>query len=54
LRAWLSRDDGRSFVLTELATSADDNDQPRLLRRGEQLFALWRTTKGLHVQPLVP
>jgi hypothetical protein len=40
LRAWLSRDDGRSFVLKDLARSADDNDHPLLTRRGEQLFAL--------------
>jgi YD repeat-containing protein len=54
LRAWLSADDGRSFVLKELASSPDDNDHPRLARHGERLFALWRTTKGIHVQALVP
>lgn len=54
LRAWLSRDDGRSFVLQELDTSADDNDHPRLVRHGERLFALWRTSKGIHVHALLP
>jgi hypothetical protein len=53
-RAWLSSDDGRSFGLKELAASPDDNDHPRLARHGERLFALWRTTKGIHVQALFP
>ncbi len=54
LRAWLSRNDGRSFELRDLDRSADDNDHPRLVRQGERLFALWRTTKGIHVHALVP
>lgn len=54
LRAWLSRDDGRSFVLQELDSSSDDNDHPRLVRHGERLFALWHTTKGIHVHALLP
>jgi hypothetical protein len=54
LRAWLSRDDGRSFVLKDLARSAADNDHPLLARRGEQLFALWRTTQGVRVERLFP
>jgi hypothetical protein len=52
LRAWLSHDDGRSFVLKDLARSADDNDHPLMARRGEQLFALWRTAQGVRVERL--
>lgn len=54
LRAWLSQDDGQHFTLKELDASPDDNDHPRLVRQGERLFALWRTTKGIHVHALLP
>jgi hypothetical protein len=53
-RAWVSHDDGRSFVLRELGRSAEDNDHPLLARRGEQIFALWRTTRGVRLERLVP
>lgn len=53
-RAWVSRDDGRSFTLRELGSTADDNDHPLLLRRGEQLFALWRTSQGVRVERIHP
>lgn len=54
LRAWLSADDGRHFVLKDLAATPLDNDHPRLARRGEQLFAFWRTLEGAQVHALVP
>ncbi|WP_280151188.1 exo-alpha-sialidase [Piscinibacter sp. XHJ-5] len=53
-RAWLSADDGEHFTLKELGRSDLDNDHPRLVRRGEQIYALWRTTQGIHVERLVP
>jgi hypothetical protein len=53
-RAWTSNDDGRSFTLKELGRSADDNDHPLLAKRGEQIFALWRTTQGVRVERIVP
>ena len=53
-RAWLSADDGRSFKLRELGSSTDDNDHPLLLRRGEQIFALWRTSQGVRVEDITP
>jgi hypothetical protein len=53
-RAWVSGDDGRSFALRELGRSTDDNDHPLLLRRGEQIFALWRTSQGVHVERIEP
>lgn len=51
-RAWLSADDGASFQLQELGRYAGDNDHPRLARRGEQVFALWRTSEGVRVERL--
>ena len=54
LRAWLSRDDGRSFELEELGRSTAENDHPRLARRGDRLFAVWRTEQGVQVEPLLP
>lgn len=53
-RAWVSHDAGGSFELRELGRSSDENDHPRLARRGEQIFALWRTTQGVQVERLVP
>ena len=54
LRAWVSDDDGRSFRLRELARSADDNDHPRLVRRGDEAFAVWRTAKEVRVERVLP
>jgi hypothetical protein len=54
LRAWLSGDDGRHFVVRDLARTADENDHPLLARRGSQIFALWRTTRGVRVERLAP
>ncbi|MBK7617232.1 MAG: exo-alpha-sialidase [Burkholderiales bacterium] len=53
-RAWLSGDDGQHFTLKELGRSVDENDHPLLLRRGEQIFALWRTAQEIHVERLTP
>ena len=54
LRAWISDDDGRSFALRDLARTAEDNDHPLLLARGEDLFAVWRTTQGVQVERMFP
>ena len=54
LRAWVSDDDGRSLRLRELARSADDNDHPRLVRRGGEAFAVWRTAKEVRVERVLP
>jgi hypothetical protein len=45
LRAELSDDGGRRFRGLELAASEGATDQPRVLRRGDALFAFWRTEK---------
>jgi hypothetical protein len=53
-RAWLSRDDGRHFELRELGRTEGENDHPRLVRRNQDIIALWRTTKGVQVERLFP
>ncbi|WP_198111329.1 hypothetical protein [Inhella proteolytica] len=47
LQALLSGDDGRRWQALELAQSSHPNDHPRLLRHGEQLWAVWRDTQGV-------
>jgi hypothetical protein len=54
LRAWLSKDNGRTFARKELARSSDDNDHPLLLVRNDTFFALWRTTEGVRVETIAP
>lgn len=53
-RAWVSDDIGRSFMLRELGRTSEDNDHPRLARRGDQVFAVWRTTEGVQVERVIP
>jgi hypothetical protein len=53
LRAWVSHDDGEHFSLRELASTALDNDHPRLASGGgdasgsARLVVVWRTEDGL-------
>lgn len=55
-RLWaeVSEDGGLSFrAAVELANSAGPSDQPRALRRGDALYAFWRTEhEGMRVFPL--
>ena len=53
-RAWVSADEGRSFVLRELGHADEDNDHARLARRGDEIFAVWRTRQGVRVERLAP
>ena len=53
-RAWLSKDDGRSFRLQELGSTTDDNDHPLLVQQGGKIHALWRTSQGVKVETLQP
>jgi hypothetical protein len=48
--AWISNDDGRTFATRELGSTEDENDNPFLVRRGQQLFAVWRTRKEVRVE----
>jgi len=53
LRGELSEDGGETFRPLELAGSSGSSDQPRVLSRGGELFAFWRTDKeGLRLYPL--
>ncbi len=52
LRAWLSNDGGRRFTLCELATSADENDYPRLAQHGGRIAVIWRTEHEIQVHDL--
>ncbi len=54
LRAWVSEDDGRHFMLRELASDTGDNDHPRLASDGARILAVWRTTKDVHVINVAP
>ncbi|MCK9283194.1 MAG: exo-alpha-sialidase [Rhodocyclaceae bacterium] len=49
LRAWVSNDDGAHFRLRDLASSAEENDYPRLLSTPAGIRVLWRTTSATHV-----
>jgi hypothetical protein len=53
-RAWVSQDDGRRFALRELGWTDAENDHPRLVRHNDVILALWRTTKGVRVERMVP
>lgn len=50
--AWLSKDDGKSFVLRELGSTSLENDHPFIVRRGRSLYAIWRTREAVHVERL--
>ena len=53
LQAMLSGDGGDSFQTATLAATDGASDQPRVLRRGDALFAFWRTDKeGFRLVPL--
>jgi hypothetical protein len=54
LGAMVSVDGGKTFDMREVASSADENDHPLLVRNGRSLFALWRTSKEIRVERLVP
>lgn len=50
LRAEISGDGGHSFKRLNLAATRGASDQPRLLQRGAELFAFWRSEpEGLRV-----
>lgn len=53
LRGLRSTDGGQHFSPLELASTEGDSDQPRLLVRGERLFAFWRQAReGFRLYPL--
>jgi hypothetical protein len=52
LRAWVSNDNGASFTQRELASTASDNDHPRLAAGSSRLVAVWHTEQGLQTHDL--
>ncbi len=59
VQAWISEDDGAHFNLHELASSAEENDYPRLLvkparKLGElaQLYWIWNTKGKFYVEKI--
>ena len=52
VRAWVSADDGASFVVRELMSSPLDNDHPRLVANGPDNFVVWRTERDIHVRKI--
>jgi hypothetical protein len=49
LRAWNSRDDGRTFSLVDLARTEGESDHPRLVQRGDDVLVVWRTQERIQV-----
>jgi hypothetical protein len=52
LRAWVSNDSGATFTQRELASTAADNDHPRLAADPSHLIAVWHTEQGLQTHDL--
>ena len=48
--AWISDDDGRTFAMRALGSTEDESDNPFLVRRDRQLFAVWRTRNEVRVE----
>jgi hypothetical protein len=48
--AWISQDNGKSFAVRKLGSTADENDHPFLIRRNRELFAIWRTRKEIRIE----
>jgi hypothetical protein len=53
LRGLRSTDGGRNFTPLALAATDGNSDQPRVIARGDRLFAFWRqANEGFKVYPL--
>lgn len=48
--AWISDDDGKTFAMRALGSTEDESDNPFLVRRDRQLFAIWRTRQEVRVE----
>jgi hypothetical protein len=51
--AWISHDDGETFTERELGSAGDEADKAYLVRRGRQLYAVWRTGGEVHVESVL-
>ncbi len=52
LSAWVSTDRGKHFSLQQLGTTTEENDAPRLFKRQNKLYVLWRTSSENTVHSL--
>jgi hypothetical protein len=51
--AWISSNDGRTFVQKTLGDTALESDHPLLVRRDNKIVALWRTREEVRVVPVI-
>lgn len=49
LKAWLSRDAGKTFELKDIAATTGNNDHPRLAQFGSRMVVVWRLAEGVKV-----
>ena len=47
LKAWLSRDGGKTFELKDIAATTGNNDHPRLAQIGSRMVVVWRLSEGV-------
>ena len=52
LKAWLSKDGGKTFETRLLATARGNNDQPRLVRNSSRMVVVWRTDEQAQIHEL--
>ena len=49
LKAWLSRDGGKTFEQRLLATALSNNDHPRLIANDSRMVVVWRTEEKAEI-----
>lgn len=54
VESWLSSDRGRTFARGVVMQTQSESDQPRLIRRKENILLAWQRAEGLAVAKLVP
>ena len=47
LKAWISRDAGKTFELKDIAATTGNNDHPRLAQLGPRMVVVWRLAEGV-------
>ena len=52
LKAWLSKDGGKTFETRVLATARGNNDQPHLVSNDARMVVIWRTTEQTQIHEL--
>lgn len=52
LKAWISRDAGKTFEVRELARTQGNNDQPRLVADASRIVVVWRTEERAEIHAI--